>query len=87
MPLVLGSIALLHFLLFKEYIRQDKIQTKRLKEMESLVQTEILRSKGLNSQVGKLTEIKEKTQQQLDLIKLQVQSIKADEGNPKKKTR
>lgn len=84
-PLVLGSIALLHYLLFREYLRQDKIQSKRLKEMENLVQMEIKRSKGLNSQVGKLAAIKEKTQEQLDLIKLQVHSIKADEKDPKNK--
>lgn len=73
--LVLGSILLLHFLLFREYIFQERIQSKRLKKMEDLVQTEIQRSKGLNDQDGKLSQIKEKTQDQLDLIKLQVESI------------
>jgi hypothetical protein len=72
----LGSIALLHYLLFREYIRQDRIQSKRLKEMEGLVQTEIKRSQGLSNQVGQLSQIKEKTQNQLDLIKLQVEAVK-----------
>ncbi|WP_425637152.1 hypothetical protein ACPUEN_17145 [Algoriphagus yeomjeoni] len=73
--LVLGSIALLHYLLFREYVRQDKIQSKRLVEMEGLVRNEIKRSQGLSNQIGELSKIKEKTQTQLDLIKLQVKSI------------
>lgn len=78
--MVMGSIVLLHFLLFREYIRQDKIQTKRLKEMEGLVLTEIKRSQGLSNQVGELAEIKEKTQNQLELIKLQVDAMKKKSG-------
>lgn len=74
--LVLGSIALLHYLLFREYVRQDKIQSKRLIEMEGLVKKEIKRSQGLSNQVGELSQIKEKTQEQLDLIKLQVEAVK-----------
>lgn len=73
--LVLGSIVLLHFLLFREYFRQEKIQKKRLEDMEGLVQKEINRSKGLSSQVGKLSQIKEKTQEQLELIKLQIEAV------------
>lgn len=83
--LVLGSIALLHYLLFREYVRQDKIQSKRLVEMEGLVKSEIRRSQGLSNQVGELSKIKEKTQTQLDLIKLQVKSI--DIGASSKKNR
>ncbi|RAI95415.1 hypothetical protein [Algoriphagus yeomjeoni] len=78
--LVLGSIALLHYLLFKEYTMQDKLQNKRLEEMEGLVQHEIRRSQGLSNQVGELTQIKEKTQEQLDLIKLQVEAIDKKSG-------
>ncbi|MFC5626330.1 hypothetical protein [Algoriphagus winogradskyi] len=79
--LVLGSIVLLHYLLFREYRRQDKIQNKRLQEMEGLVQNEIKRSQGLSNQVGELSQIKEKTQEQLDLIKLQVEAVKKDSEN------
>ncbi|WP_339870073.1 hypothetical protein [uncultured Algoriphagus sp.] len=79
--LVLGSIILLHYLLFREYIRQDRIQVKRMREMEGLVQTEIKRSQGLSNQVGELSQIKEKTQEQLDLIKLQVEAVKKDSEN------
>jgi Tfp pilus assembly protein PilN len=73
--LVLGSVGLLHFLLFREYIRQDKIQSKRLVEMEAFLQTEFKRSLVLNNQKDELSQIKEKSQEQLDLIKLQVKSI------------
>ncbi|TXE14348.1 hypothetical protein [Algoriphagus aquimarinus] len=78
--LVLGSIALLHYLLFREYIRQDRIQVRRLREMEGLVQTEIKRSQGLSNQVGELSQIKEKTQEQLEMIKLQVEAVKKFEN-------
>ncbi|SFT72338.1 hypothetical protein SAMN04489724_1830 [Algoriphagus locisalis] len=78
--LVLGSIGLLHYLLFREYVRQDKIQSKRLREMEGLVKNEIKRSQGLSIQVGELSQIKEKTQEQLDLIKLQVEAVKKKSG-------
>ena len=80
MLLVLGGIVLLHYLLFREYIHQVKIQGKRLMEMEGLVQNEIRRSKGLSNQVGELSQIKEKTQDQLDLIKLQVKAVKKSEN-------
>ncbi|WP_217647275.1 hypothetical protein [Algoriphagus aquimarinus] len=44
--------------------------------MEGLVQTEIKRSLSLSNQVGELSQIKQKTQEQLDLIKLQVEAVK-----------
>ena len=78
--LVLANIALLHFLLFREYMHQDKIQSKRLRHMEGLVQNEIRRSQGLNDQVGTLSQIKESTQEQLDLIKIQVEAIDKKSG-------
>lgn len=78
--LVLGSITLLHYLLFREYIRQDRIQVRRLREMEGLVQTEINRSQGLSNQVRELSQIKEKTQEQLEMIKLQVEAVKKFEN-------
>lgn len=77
---VLGSIALLHYLLFREYMRQDKTQSKCLQEMECLVQHELKRSQGLNDHVSKLSHIKQKTQEQLDLIKLQVKAIEKYSG-------
>lgn len=43
--------------------------------MEGLMQSEIQRSQSLNNQVGKLAQIKEKTQEKLDLIKLQIKLI------------
>ncbi|SMP16143.1 hypothetical protein SAMN06265367_102582 [Algoriphagus winogradskyi] len=49
--------------------------------MEGLVQNEIKRSQGLSNQVGELSQIKEKTQEQLDLIKLQVEAVKKDSEN------
>lgn len=77
--LVLVAIAILHILLFREYMHQDKIQKERLKAMEKLVNSELFRSKSLTIQVKKLASIKERTQDQLDLIKLEVEAIKLNE--------
>ncbi|MBN3583954.1 hypothetical protein JYB64_16275 [Algoriphagus aestuarii] len=79
--IVLIAIAFLHYLLFREYVTQEKIQEKRIKDMEKLVTTEINRSKSLTHQVDRLSQIKDKTKDQLDLIKLQVDSIKAKTEN------
>ncbi|WP_169714330.1 hypothetical protein [Algoriphagus antarcticus] len=47
------------------------------KQTEVLVQTEIIRvHEGLSNQVGRFCQIKEKTQEQLDLIKLLVEAMK-----------
>ena len=77
--LVLVAIAILHILLFREYLYQDKIQKERLKAMEKLVNSELFRSKSLTIQVDKLASIKERTQDQLDLIKLELEAIKLNE--------
>lgn len=79
--IALIAIAFLHYLLFREYVSQEKIQEKRIKDMEKLVKIEINRSRSLNNQVDNLSQIKEKTQDQLDLIKLQVDAI--DKGSKK----
>lgn len=73
--LVLLSIVMLLFLLYKEYLRQEKNQLKRLRELEYLVFLESQRSKSITSQNESLEEIKSKTQEQLDLIKLQVKAM------------
>lgn len=78
--LVLVSIGLLHFLLFWEYAKQEKLQTKRLQDLENLVRTELLRSKSMNHQNQKLVQINSKTEEQLDLIKLQVEAMKTMES-------
>ena len=75
--LVLGSLILLHFLLFREYVRQEKIQVQRLKDFERLVNLEVNRSDLLLLKVGQLQEIKTKTDEKLELIKLQVEGMKS----------
>lgn len=76
---VLASILGLHYLLFKEYRREEKIQTRRLQDMEHLVTIEVNRSKALSYQNDKLSEIKSKTQERLEVIKLQVEALKNKE--------
>lgn len=73
--LVVGSLILLHYLLFKEYALQKKIQIQRLKDFEKLVNMEINRSQSLSNSVSKLQEMKEKTDEKLEVIKLQVEAI------------
>lgn len=78
--LVVGSLILLHYLLFKEYARQEKIQIQRLKDFEKLVNLEINRSQSLSGSSGQLREIKEKTDEKLEVIKLQVEGMKVRES-------
>ncbi|MDG1276426.1 MAG: hypothetical protein P8O16_04040 [Algoriphagus sp.] len=77
--LVLVSIGLLHFLLFREYSKQEKLQSKRLQDLENLVTAELFRSKSMSIQNRSLNQIKAKTQEQLELIKLQVDAMKSME--------
>jgi hypothetical protein len=73
--LVIGSLFLLHFLLFREYSRQEKIQIQRLEDFENLVKQEIHRSQSLSRSVDQLQEIKTKTDEKLEVIKLQVEGL------------
>lgn len=79
--LVLVSIGLLHFLLFREYFKQEKLQSKRLQDLENLVIAELFRSKSMSIQNRSLDQITAKTQEQLDLIKHQVDAMKSMEKN------
>jgi len=79
--LVLVSIGLLHFLLFREYFKHETLHLKRLQDLENLVTAELFRSRSMNLQNHKLDQIKSKTQEQLDLIKLQVEAMKSFEKN------
>ncbi|MBA4302401.1 hypothetical protein SAMN03080617_01839 [Algoriphagus alkaliphilus] len=85
--LVLGSLILLHYLLFKEYARQEKIQIQRLKDFEKLVNLEINRSQSLSNSVHKLQEMKEKTDEKLEVLKLQVEGIRLLDRDIEKKVK
>lgn len=79
--LVVSSLILFHFLLFKEYSRQEKIQIQRLKDFEKLVNLEIYRSNLLSKKVGQLQKIKTKTEEKLEVIKLQIKAIDSTASN------
>jgi hypothetical protein len=66
---------LLHYLLFKEYAQQEKMQIQRIKDFEKLVNLEINRSHSLSKSVTKLQEMKEKTDEKLEVLRLQVEAI------------
>jgi len=76
---VLASIGMLHFLLFREYLKQEKLQLQHLKDLERLVNLELTRSRTMNSQNQRLDKIKTKTEEQLEVIKLQIGSMKTRE--------
>ncbi|WP_297336755.1 hypothetical protein [Algoriphagus sp.] len=69
----------IHYLLFREYIRQEKMQRKRLRDLEKIVQIEIKRSSTLLHTNLSLAELKSKTQEKLDLIKLQLEALRAQQ--------
>jgi hypothetical protein len=72
---VVISLVSLHFLLFREYSVQERIQRKRLKDLEKLVLKEVERSENLSEGNKSLNEIKGRTQEQLNIIKLQVEAM------------
>ena len=82
--LVVGSVLFLHFLLFREYFRQEKINLQKLKELENQVKLEIHRSRIGHGKGKEIQDLKEKTNEKLEVIKLQVEGLKASEGTPKK---
>lgn len=75
---MLGVIAL-HFLILSEYQKEDKIYRRRIVGLQRLVEMELERSRHLSDQVDFLTKQKDRTQDQLDLIRLQVEAMKKGE--------
>jgi len=75
---VLGVIGL-HFLIFREYQKEDKLHHSRIAGMQQLVELELERSRYFSAQVDFLAKQKDHTQDQLDLIKLQVEAMKKGE--------
>ncbi len=77
--LLIGSLLLLHYLLFREYVRQERIHIRRLKAFENLIVQEIHRSQSLSKSVDQLREIESKNDEKLQLVKLQVEGMKGRE--------
>ena len=75
---VLGVIGL-HFLIFREYQKEDKRHHSRIGGLQQLVELELERSRRFSDQVDFLAKQKDQTQDQLDLIKLQVEAMKKGE--------
>ncbi|MCS5491496.1 hypothetical protein [Algoriphagus limi] len=73
--LVLVGFGFLHFFLFREYAQQKKRQERRLKELEQLVQVEIIRSDKINTTSHLLDHVKSRANEQLELIRLQIKSM------------
>lgn len=82
--LVVGCLVFLHYLLFREYVGLKKNQIQRLKDFEKLVNLEINRSHSLSNAINQHQEIKEKTDEKLEVIKLQVEGMKKKEENSEK---
>jgi hypothetical protein len=78
LAVVLGVIAL-HFLIFREYQKEDKSHQLRISDLQRLVETELERSRYFSDQVDFLAKQKGDTQDQLELIRLQVEAMKRGE--------
>lgn len=81
--LIFFVLVAFHFLLFREYARQERIQKKRLEDLEILVQEEIQRSRNLDQSSTILKKIKKKTNQRLELIRLQIKFLDKNSGESK----
>jgi hypothetical protein len=79
--LLICSLLLLHYLLFREYVHQERIHIRRLKAFENLIVQEIHRSQSLSKSVEQLRETESKTDEKLQLVKLQVEGMKVRETN------
>jgi len=77
-------LAAFHFLLIREYAKQKRIQKKLLEDLELLVQQEIQRSRNLDQSNTTLKKIKKKTDQRLELIRLQIKSLDKNSGEAKR---
>lgn len=77
--LVLGSVVFLHYLLFRAYLRQEKINLRKLRELQNLVNIQINRSYSIASDSFQLQATKAETNEKLELIKLQVEAMKKRE--------
>lgn len=73
---VFVGVLILHFLLFKEYRSQEKLQRIRLADLQKMVESELERSKKFAGNVDFLHVQRESTQDKLDLIKLQIEALK-----------
>lgn len=78
LAVVLGVITL-HLLIFREYQKGDQLHRSRIADLQRLVELELERSRHYSGQVDFLAQQKDKTQDQLDLIKLQVEAMKKGE--------
>lgn len=76
---VVFGVLFLHFLLFREYQKQDKFHQARIADLQRLVALELERSGHFSDQVDFLGKQKKLTQDQLELIKLQVEAMKKGE--------
>lgn len=77
--LALGALILMHYFLFREYAVMEKLQEKRLTEMEQLIKKEIHRSQSSSVQALEISQLKEKTDEKIELIKLQVEAMRKRE--------
>ena len=76
---VVLTVIALYFLIFREYQKGDKLHLSRIADLQRLVELELERSRYFSDQVDFLAKQKDHTQDQLDLIRLQVEAMKIGE--------
>lgn len=74
--LAFGGFILLHYFFFQECAVMGKSQVKRLTEIEQLIKKEVRRSQSLPNQPLNIRQLKAKTDEKLELIKLQDEAMK-----------
>ncbi|SHO63940.1 hypothetical protein A8938_2979 [Algoriphagus zhangzhouensis] len=73
--LVILGLVFLHLVLFREFVIQEKIQKQRLRDLEKLEIKEVRRSQIIFSGNEVLEKVKNESQDQLNIIKLQVEAM------------
>ncbi|MFC5193563.1 hypothetical protein ACFPIK_17450 [Algoriphagus aquatilis] len=76
---VLLGVITLHFLISRGYQKENKMHYSRIADLQRLVEMELERSRYFSDQVDFLAKQKDHTQDQLDLIRLQVEAMKKGE--------
>lgn len=76
--LAIGMLMLLHFFLFREYLRSKRNQIKKLTKLEKQVYSEINRSRVLLNQENALFQVKMEAEEKLGLIRTLIELMSRD---------
>lgn len=75
----LGLLMFFHALLIREVVADKRSQSKKLRQLEALVQEEISRSEKMLSQVKNLDQLKAETDEKLGLIRILMELMQKED--------